>query len=174
MKTSTEVLGKPVISLEGGVQLGTVDDLLFSENQSHILGFSVKPGMFTDSFVVLFSEISAFGPDALVARQARSVQPAAGTAAVEPQPAIRGKRVMTRNGRDLGEVTDLHFDEQSGEILGYELANNAFAGLLPRRYILPPSEGLTVGADVVLVEPEAAELLERKSDALKRLQEEKG
>ena len=42
MKTSTDVLGKPVISLGGGAALGTVEDLLFSENQSHVLGFSKR------------------------------------------------------------------------------------------------------------------------------------
>lgn len=173
MKTSTDVLGKQVISLDGGALLGTVDDLLFSENQSHVLGFSIKTGMFGEPIIIAFADIDAFGPDALVARPAGSVGSEPGATAPERQPAVQGKRVITRDGRDLGRVKDLHFDERTGEILGYELANNAFAGLLPRRYILPPNHGLTVGVDVVLVEPEAAALLERKSDALKRFEEER-
>ncbi len=173
MKTSSDVIGKPVITLDEGVRLGSVEDLLLDESQSRLLGFLVKPGMLAEPLIVNFSDIEAFGPDALISRSPSDASHAA-TMPVNQQANMQGKRVVTRDGRNLGTVRDLYFDEQSGEILGYELAHNTFAGLLPRRYVLPPSEGLTVGADVVLVQPEAADLLERKGAALKGLESRPG
>jgi uncharacterized protein YrrD len=149
--------------------LGVVEDLLFSEDQNHVLGFLLKPGWVAERIFVAFGDVDAFGPDALIARPVHGVQqPTPGPR--DRQSAIRGKRVVTRDGRDLGVVKDLYFDDTSGEILGYELANNALGGLLPRRYVLPPGEGLSVGVDVVLVEPEAADSMERKAEALKHME----
>ena len=65
MKTSFDVLGKPVISLDDGLQLRGVEDLLFSEDQNHMLGFMLKAGWVAEPIFVAFGDVDAFGPDAL-------------------------------------------------------------------------------------------------------------
>ncbi|MGR3280755.1 PRC-barrel domain-containing protein, partial [Acaryochloris marina NIES-2412] len=40
---------------------------------------------------------------------------------------LKGSRIMTTDGRDLGTMVDLYFDEQTGAIEGYEASGGLFA-----------------------------------------------
>ena len=35
---------------------------------------------------------------------------------------LKGRKLQTTAGKDLGEIDDLQFDERSGAVLGYELS----------------------------------------------------
>jgi len=168
MKTSNDVIGKPVITMDEGIRLGSVEDLLFDENQSRLLGLFVKPGMLGEPFIVNFSDIAAFSPDALISRSQTDASDAR-AAQVYRHAAMQGKRVVTRDGRDLGTVKDLYFDELGGEILGYELAHSAFGSCYPGDTSYLRARVSQSAPTSCSSNPEAADLLERKGAALKDL-----
>jgi sporulation protein YlmC with PRC-barrel domain len=64
----TEVLGKAVVSADGGERLGTVSDVLLDDRDHHFVGLIVRRGMMKTEHVLPSAAIQTFGRDAVVSR----------------------------------------------------------------------------------------------------------
>jgi len=64
----TEVLGKAVVSADGGERLGTVSDVLLDDLDHHFVGLIVRRGMMKTEHVLPSAAIQTFGRDAVVSR----------------------------------------------------------------------------------------------------------
>ena len=99
--------------------------------------------------------VQAIGPDSVVLATAASIVKAEEApdikAVLEKDLSIRGLRLQTSMGKDLGKIDDIQFDERTGAVLGYELSG----GMLGGNCLLPTPLTLELGKDRAFVGPEA-------------------
>jgi uncharacterized protein YrrD len=67
IKTS-DVIGKPVISADGGEKLGSVSDLLLDDRSRELIGVVVTHGMLKNEQVLPAAAVQSFGRDVVVSR----------------------------------------------------------------------------------------------------------
>ena len=124
MKAGADVLGV-AINADDGQRIGKVHDLLFDDRCSRVTGLVVRSGLvFRTSRVIGFSQVQAIGPDAVTVAIANARPPNADEVAAlgSGRRSMQGRPVVTRGGEYLGAVRDVLFDEDSGLVLGFEVA----------------------------------------------------
>ena len=70
--------------------------------------------------------------------------------------------IMTIDGRDLGTMTDLYFDDATGAIEGYEVSGGIFADAYSGRSFVPAPDTLKIGEDIAFVPSETADLMQEQ------------
>ena len=65
---ATDLIGKPVVSADGGEKLGTVADLLLDDQANQLVGLVIKRGMLHGEEVLPAAAVQTLGRDAIVSR----------------------------------------------------------------------------------------------------------
>lgn len=171
MLKGRDMLGKPVVAYDTGERLEKVKDLIFDQDGNQLLGFLVdEGGWFGSARVLLLRNVRAIGLDAIVTSSKDAIVKASQLPEIQPilkrNNALRGTKIMTTNGRSLGTMVDLFFNEQTGEVEGYEVSGGVFADAYSGRSFVPAPQTLQLGEDVVFVPPETAEMMEEQVGGL--------
>lgn len=66
IKRTSDLIGKPVVSIQGGEKLGTVTDLLLDEGR--LVGLVLRHGWMNQEHVLPAAAVQTFGTDAVVSR----------------------------------------------------------------------------------------------------------
>jgi len=167
MRKGSDVIGKPVVSFDTGEQFETIRDLIFDQNNNQLLGFVVdEGGWFSGARVLPLHSIQALGPDAVIVPDKRSVIPADAEPTInqilERNNILKGTKIVTTDGKDLGTLADLYFDEETGTVEGYEASGGVFADAVNGKSFVPAPHTLKIGEDVAFVPPETAQLMEEQ------------
>lgn len=167
MRKGSDLLGKVIITYDTGEKIARVQDLIFDETSNRLLGLLVSEGgLLRQARVVPFSKLQAIGPSAVIVPSASAVTKARSVpeirAILKRNNILKGTRILTVNGRDLGTIIDLYFDDQSGAIEGYEVSGGLFADAYSGRSFVPASHALKIGEDVAFVPVETAELMQEQ------------
>jgi len=151
VQKASEVIGRSVVAREGGEAIGKVKDLVVDTAGRQVLGFVVSESLFKGAKVAPWAAIQAIGPDAVVVTAATSIVKAADApdikAVLDKDLSIRGLRLQTTAGKELGKIDDFQFDEHTGAVLGYELAGGVFG----RNSFMPTPASLELGKDLAFV-----------------------
>jgi uncharacterized protein YrrD len=127
-----------------------------------ILGFVISEGLFRGAKVAPWMGVQAIGPDSVIIGASTSIVKAAEApdikAVLDKDLSIRGLRLQTTEGKDLGKIDDFQFDEKSGAVLGYELSG----GIFERSSFLPTPLTLELGKDLAFVGPEVEATIQKK------------
>jgi uncharacterized protein YrrD len=155
MVRATEVIGRKVMGREGGHDIGKVKDLVVDATGKQVIGFVVSEGLIHGAKVAPWSALQAIGPDAVILTSTESVIKATEApdikAVLDKDLSIRGLRLQSTEGKELGKIEDFRFDEHTGAVEGYELAG----GLFSQNSFLPTPLSIELGNDVAFVGPEA-------------------
>lgn len=154
MKSSQQILGLPVLSIEEGKQIGEVKhlvlnpqrgtvDFLLVEDVAWYLGLKAMP----------FEAVQGIGEFALTV-QGRSYLSAVTECAgamdmLEKDLRLHGIKVLSKKGRLVGSISEYFINEISGKIMGCQLttANGEKpAGIISEKFVL------TYGHDFLVVE----------------------
>ena len=81
-------------------------------------------------------------------------------AAVHHHDKILGKTVFTTTGDKLGSISDVYFDEQTADVMGYEVSGGLIGDATKGTSYLATDEITNIGPDVVYVHPVTADALE--------------
>lgn len=172
MRKGTDIIGKAVVAYDTGERFETVLDLIFDQDSNRLLGFLVdEAGWFTTSKVIPLQSIQAIGIDAIIVPSkdtevsASDIQPI--DRVLEHNNIMRGTKIMSTDGRDLGSMIDLYFDELTGEIEGYEVSGGIFADAYSGRSFVPAPETLKIGKDVAFVPSETADMMQEQIGGIK-------
>jgi len=159
MQKASEVIGRTIVAREGGVSVGKVKDIVVDEAGRRVLGFLVEEGVFKRARVAPWATVQAIGPDAVVIASQASVVKADEApeikSVLDKKLVIKGLRLQTTAGKDLGKIDDFRFDESSGYIVGYELSGGVLADVFKGKSYLPTPASLELGREVAFVAPEA-------------------
>ena len=172
MLKGRDQIGKRVIAVDTGEEIDKVRDVVFDQDANEVLGFLLdEGGLFSAAQIVPFSCVRAVGPDAMLVSD-KSEWKAADTA-VAAQRVLKGDKVlkgttlMTTDGRDLGKIMDLYFDDNTGRLTGYEVSGGMFADAYSGRSFVPAPKSMTLGPDVAVVPAETADLMEEQPGGVK-------
>lgn len=166
------MMGKPIVAYDSGEQFKNVVDLVFDQESNLLLGFLVdEGGWFSNALVLPLSNVQAIGVDAIIVASRSAIVPASEFPQIqnilERDNILKGTRIMTLDGRDLGTMEDLYFDEMSGLIEGYQVSGGIFADAYSGRSFVPAPDTLKIGEDIAFVPSETADLMEEQIGGIK-------
>ncbi len=172
MRKGSEIIGKAVIAYDTGEKFETVLDLIFDQTSNRLLGFLVdEAGWFSSSNVIALQSVQSIGPDAIIV-PSKSVEVSASEIqpidrVLEHNNIMKGTKIVSTDGRDLGKMIDLYFDEHTGDIEGYEVSGGIFADAYTGRSFVPAPETLKIGKDVAFVPSETADMMQEQVGGIK-------
>jgi uncharacterized protein YrrD len=172
MRKGTDLIGKPVVAFDTGQQFESIKDLLFDQENNQLLGFLVdEGGWFSSARVLPLQNIQSIGPDAVIVPAKNTVVSAEQVPAIQRilqrNNVLKGTKIMTTDGRDLGTLADLYFNEETGAVEGYEASGGVFADAYSGRSFIPAPHTIKIGEDVAFVPPETADLMEEQVGGIK-------
>ena len=165
MRKGKSIIGKDVLSLEDGVKLETVSDVVIDPTGSRLVAIVVSEGGFlSSSQVVPTAEVTSYGKDAVLVRSKESVISVAAQpelrAMVDHDEKIVGKKVFTSTGEAEGSISDIYFEELTGAVVGYEVSSGPLGDVAKGTSYLATDEITSIGKEVVFVPPETAATLD--------------
>lgn len=134
MTSFSDANGRKVVSTSSAETVGKIDGFVVDPATRSVVALELKK---TDSGdILLWKDIEGFGEDAVTVTTADKIvdAPARVEALLGKDHEIKGKRVLTTAGYDLGKVKDVDFDPQTGAITmivlkGHEIPGSALAGV---------------------------------------------
>jgi uncharacterized protein YrrD len=172
MRNGKDMIGKPVVAFDSGEKFRTIVDLIFDQESNLLLGFLVdEGGWFSNALVLPLTQVQAIGSDAVIVPSKDAISSADNFPEIqnilERANILKGTKIMTTDGRDLGTMVDLYFDDTSGMIEGYEVSGGIFADAYSGRSFVPAPDTLKIGEDVAFVPSETADMMEEQTGGIK-------
>ena len=169
MRKGKSLIGVKVISEIDGADMGRVKDLVFDHDANQVLALLMsEKDLFglIDAQIIPWSQIAHIGPDAITVVSSNSRIKAGEDSRVKNimsrNTALSGTRIYTTDGKDLGTLADTYINDENGHIDGYEISGGFVSDTMTGKRFLPSDHELTLGKDVALVEPMAAQVLEEQ------------
>ncbi|MBD2189925.1 PRC-barrel domain-containing protein [Pseudanabaena mucicola] len=167
MRDGKGMIGKPIVAYDSGEEFKNIVDLIFDQESNQLLGFLVdEGGWFSNALVLPLTNIQAIGADAVIVASRDAIDSAQEfpeiQSILERDNILKGTRIMTIDGRDLGTMVDLYFDDTSGAIEGYEVSGGIFADAYSGRSFVPAPDTLKIGEDIAFVPSETADLMQEQ------------
>ncbi len=172
MRKGHSILGLQVISQDSAKSLGKVLDLVFDHDADECIALVLKERGFlglSSAQVVPWNEIVSIGKDAVMVKtEASVVNPAEHgrlTDVMEREAHLSGTRIVTEDGRDVGNFAEIYIDETTGKTLGYEVSGGFISDTMSGKRYIPShrTDDLRVGQDVLLAAPSVADEFERQA-----------
>ncbi len=155
MKTSQQIIGLPVVSIQDGNEIGKVKNVMINAVKGTVDFFVIDSAMRSlAGGIVPVGKVLGIGADALTILEADDVSdivkiPAA-IDLLQKNITVRGTRVLSRKGSLLGTAGDIHVDEEAAcGIVGVDFIPDSAAfeaGVIPRDAII------TFGKNLLVVE----------------------
>lgn len=167
MRNGKGMIGKSIVAYDSGEEFKKIVDLIFDQESNQLLGFLVdEGGWFSNALVLPLTNIQAIGADAVIVASRDAIDSAQEfpeiQSILERDNILKGTRIMTLDGRDLGTMVDLYFDDTSGAIEGYEVSGGIFADAYSGRSFVPAPDTLKIGEDIAFVPSETADLMQEQ------------
>ncbi|SKA04657.1 PRC-barrel domain-containing protein [Selenihalanaerobacter shriftii] len=149
-----EIIDLPVINLQTGKEVGSVEDITFDPETKSITGLIIDGGSWLQGKQMIpYDELHSIGEDAVtiedesaVTKRDKNKECLNGAAG-----SVIGIRVVTNDGKELGNIEDIILDPINGQLDAYELTDGLVQDILEGRGLLNISNDLKYGEDVVIV-----------------------
>lgn len=173
MHKLSEVLGLPVITMDEGRLAGTLKDLAFEKNGRELAGILIEPkgGYAIKRKFVRKENIVSFESDAVTVETGGVVSDIGKRqfeASYRDSGSVRGLKVYSRSGRELGFVEDFLFDPATGLIESVELSDGILQDIMEGRQILPLVGNVEFSEELIFVGKEAVEEMTASGGGLKK------
>lgn len=173
MRTREDVSGITVIAIDSGTKIGKVEDLVFDFQENRLIGILLEdsdPAL--KRRFVPYSQVRGMGPDAVMIEGEGAFlgphEDARISELLGQRIEIKGKEVYTIDGKDLGRIADVEFDEKTGNIEGFEVSGGVLSDAYSGRSFIPAPKSIKIGRDVCLVPSETADVVEKRPGGFKR------
>ena len=165
MRRARDAIGLTVITQDSGKKVGKTEDLVIDRQARSILGILIdEAGWFKEAQVVPWASVRTLGLDAVIIDSEEGVKKASEVPemreVLERGYILRGVRIHTTQGLDLGEVMDVLFDPATGQVGGFLLSGRA------DKNFLPYTPSFVAGEDVAFVDPSAEATITSLTEAL--------
>lgn len=168
----SDVLGLPAISAKNGMKLGTVKDVAFCKDNKGVIGFILEKDVHSlKGNVVLLRDVLSLGNDALIIDESNGLmeyRKFKKTPEMLEQMHLRGFKIYTHSGDDIGIVQDILFDYRTGKVEGVQVSDGLVQDLLMGRNILPFLGKVEIGDMNILVDNEAVEEMMHTGGGLRK------
>lgn len=172
MERYSEIVGLPVICADNGKKVGIIHDVIFCPKTREVRGFLLeRKGCEISKKVVRLKDVVNLGRDALIINDCSCISKVLsrkGSPELMDKAEVRGLRIYTRSGEDLGVVKDVLFDYKTGTIEGFEISDGLLHDLVQGRNILPLFGKVEFSEESILVDKEAIEEMSNTGGGLKK------
>ncbi|MDQ0339544.1 uncharacterized protein YrrD [Caldalkalibacillus uzonensis] len=156
MRRACDVIGSVVMNITSGESLGRVADLVF-DREGRLQGLVLeKQSWFGKQPFLPTLHIQSIGEDLVtVAHQLpeATFEPRGGWLLFQQaEPRMMGTPVVTPNGKQLGVLEDVYFDEHSATIIGYEISDGFFSDMFEGRHMIRQPAKFLFGKDAFVVQ----------------------
>lgn len=159
-----DLLGLPVLEVETGAQIGSVQEAVLDSNLTSVKCILVTGSANgSGSKQILFHDLLNIGRDAITVRNSSvmfSDDLSAGQECTTQLHELLQKEIFTETGRNLGVLVDIIYDVASGKVQGYEVSDGIITDLICGRLLMPLPQAQVVGEDKVIVPDAMASLLQ--------------
>lgn len=171
MQKLRHTLGLPVLEMETGTQIGEISEAVVDIEGAIVRGFIIAgANWFASEGVITFGDLSSVGRDAMIVRDQHVVQHIDTLCIANNNYYLRelfDKQIFTDSGLRLGVLTDIVFDNITGEIKWYQVSDSIITDLLYGRMIMPLPQVQIVGQDKVIVPESMSKLLHAETEIVK-------
>lgn len=148
--------GIAVVCIEEGEKVGTVDNILFDLEGRRVIAFKlVKPNLLRSGGIVArMDDIESIGKDAIMIKNKARVREFKTEGDLQSLPdlhSLSSLRVVSEDGTYIGNVATIQFDKENGVITDIEVTGSRMMDRLRRNLVVPSSEVVSIGSDVVVV-----------------------
>lgn len=156
MLKGKELLGRPIVAVSNGEQVENVHDVVFDHQANRVLALLVEEGGWLHAAkAVPFGRIQSFGEKAVMIATPADVvstkQDPELKAALAGKSNLIGLTLLTEDGHTLGKISDVYFDERTGQVEGYEATGGFFADMTSGRTFIPAPGSIQIGKDSAIV-----------------------
>ena len=153
---SKDAKGLSIIAIADGKNVGTVSHLYVDPTDRKVVGFGASEG---GGFLRRHSggeelidaeDVHSVGPDALTLKDLGAVEgsrTSAHQADLIRGDELNGRKVVTENGTELGDVASFEFDNHSYDLTAIEVS----PGLFKSHRLVNVADILTIGDDALVV-----------------------
>lgn len=171
--TGKSLIGKPVISLDTGTQIGETHDIVYSAAAGRLVGFTLlqNAGLFKrgDTFWLPAESIHSIGEDAVTIQSDSTLVAVEGDVndyAAAAGQGVLGKRLMTEEGKFLGAIDDVLIERSSMKVVAYEVSGGIIQDLYQGQTDVPVDTVISIGHDVVIVPSSVQDLIQAPKGGL--------
>ncbi|MDF2679893.1 MAG: PRC-barrel domain protein [Brevibacillus sp.] len=152
MKQSHEVLGKPIISIFAGKEIGKVKNFVINPELRSIEFIIVQNDQWDFGIkAVPFKLVEGLGDYAVTIQSENAVIDLAdipiANELLSKNIQIKGTRIISRKGHHLGQISEYYFDPETGKILGCILDQQDSPSVLPEAAVVTFGKEITVISD---------------------------
>lgn len=164
-----DVIGLKVITLEHGQIIEDIDELVYDPQDTKVKALVVdEGGWFSDAKVILFEDIQTIGKDAVIISSAAVIKKASDVTErvhriIKNDNYLTTNKVITEDGTDLGHVSDIYFDQQTGNVIEMEVSQGALKNVQSGKKRVKVADITRVGEDVTIVKQIVEDELEQQA-----------
>lgn len=174
MLKGSDLIGVPVVASDSGEAFHQTQDIIVSLEHQRLAGFLIaKGGWAGHAQVVPWSEVLSASPSAIVVRSGGSVVDARSVPELqrilESDRRLRGTRVCTTDGIELGTITDLFFSRKTGEMQGYEVCGRLLGEATSHCVFLSVTYSLNLEGRTAWVPPDVIAVVKRQIESARQV-----
>ncbi len=144
----SELYKRLVIDRQTSETVGHLSQLLLDAPSQKIVGFQCGGGLFAGHPQAFsWDQIESVGADSIVITGPQWDPDFEGTG---PMAAPIGHELWTDTGNQMGKVTDLLFDPDTGHVLHYIFTSKGWQSLMDGTYLLPPVAVSSIGSKRII------------------------
>jgi uncharacterized protein YrrD len=154
MKKSAEIVGLPIISINDGVEIGSVKSLVVNPEKGSVDFLTIEHEDWQVSVKAIpFKKVIGIGEYAVTVENGNAVidlnEIPIANALVNKKIRIIDTKVMSRKGQLIGEAKEYYVDDETGNIIGI------LVDVKENEKILEAGQILTYGKDILIVQEDS-------------------
>ncbi len=173
MLKCNEVIGLPVIDSKQGVKMGAVKDVLFDIKTRKLKGILIEQnGYELKKKVIEKDNILSLGRDAIVVTEHSCIKKMSNGEFKKrfgKKNSVRGYKIFSDSGDELGAVRDILFDFEYGIMEGVEITDGIMQDIIEGRNVIPLIGNVEFGKDQMIVGKQSLEEMISSGKGLKKL-----
>lgn len=162
-----KLTGLPIIALDMGSELGEVKELIYEPREHRILAVLLEEGgWIKGAKIINWQDLRHIGEDAVTVKGSEAVQDSNSQKELQElcrnRVSLKGFKLLTEKGEEIGIIEDILLNPSTGEIVGYELSRGIVQDLLDGRWEFFLPEEIVIGDNTVVI-PEVAQISQPES-----------
>lgn len=164
-----DVIGLKIITINDGKEIGTVRDVIYDPGENTVRALLVDDaGWFSDAKVIAIPDVESVGENAVMIRSQEMIKKAAdvgeGVSNIAKDDQYLTKtQIVTENGTELGTVSDILFDPETGLVSEFEVSQGLLKNAQSGKKRVRVNDIITVGKDATIVRGYTEESFDRQS-----------
>lgn len=154
---ANDVIGLKIFTVMEGKNIDKVEDVVYDPASQRIEALIVNNGgIFSSGKAIAIENIRSIGEDAVVVESEDVLEnidslKAEAKHIAEDDTYLTKSAVLTEDGNDLGKVTDLLFDSETGKVEELEVSQGGLRNIQSGKKHVKPDNIVTVGEDALIV-----------------------